>query len=112
MSHIGKHIYKPQLVVLKYKSVVVCYRGSVYAKYVHAHLKKTQKFNMYTSNSNQINQFHEKKIFLTKFHFSQFRKWPKINFPTRKKFKTAKNAISRKIFFALFDFTSFLPGLF
>ena len=63
MSHIGKHIYKPQLVVLKYKSVVVCYRGSVYAKYVHAHLKKTQKFNMYTSNSNQINQFHEKNFF-------------------------------------------------
>ena len=38
---------------------------------------------------NQINQFHE--FFLTKFHFLQFQKWPKINFWTREKFKTAKN---------------------
>ena len=30
-------------------------------------------------SSNQINQFHE-KIFLTKIHFLQFQKWPKINF--------------------------------
>ena len=33
---------------------------------------------------------------MTKFHFLQFQKWPKINFWTRKKFKTAINAISRK----------------
>ena len=35
---------------------------------------------------------------LTKFHFLQFQKWPKINFWTGKKCKTAKNAISRKTF--------------
>ena len=59
---------------------------------------------------NQLNQFHA-IFFLTKIPFLQFQKWPKINFWTGKKFKTAKNAISRK-FFDLFDFTSFLPGLF
>ena len=36
------------------------------------------------------------KIFLAKFHFLQFQKWLKINFWTGKKFKTAKNVISRK----------------
>ena len=48
-----------------------------------------------------------RNFLLTKFHFLYFQKWPKINFWTRKKFKTAKNAISRKTFFDLFDFTSF-----
>ena len=38
-----------------------------------------------------------KTFCLSKFHFLQFEKWPKINFWTGKKFKTAKNAISRKI---------------
>ena len=33
---------------------------------------------------------------LTKFDFLQFQKWPKINFWTGKKFKTARNAISRE----------------
>ena len=33
---------------------------------------------------------------LTKIHFLPFQTWPKINFWTGKKFKTAKNAISRK----------------
>ena len=35
------------------------------------------------------------KIFLTKINFLQFQKWPKINFWTGKKFKTA---VSRKKF--------------
>ena len=39
-----------------------------------------------------------RKFFLTKFHFLPFQKWPKINFWTGKKFKTAKNVISRKMF--------------
>ena len=62
---------------------------------------------------NQINQFHE-NFFLTKFYFLQFQKWPKINFWTGKKFKTAKNAISRKkIFFWIYLISRvFLPGLF
>ena len=50
-------------------------------------------------------------IFLTKFHFLQFQKWPKINFWTGKKFKTAKNAISRKKLIYLIS-RVFLPGLF
>ena len=41
------------------------------------------------------------EINLTKFHFLQFQKWPKINFGTGKKLKTAKNAISRKKIFDL-----------
>ena len=57
------------------------------------------------------NQFHEKKL-LAKFYFLQFQNWPKINFWTREKFKTANNAISRKkinftIFFAWY-FSHFL----
>ena len=45
---------------------------------------------------------------INQFHFLQFQKWPKINFWTGKKFKTAKNAIShKKNFFYLFDFTRF-----
>ena len=44
------------------------------------------------------------KTFFTLIHFLQFQKWPKINFPTGKKYKTAKNAISRKKFlFIWFD---------
>ena len=34
---------------------------------------------------------------MTKFHFLQFQKWPKINFTTGKKFKTAKNVRKFKI---------------
>ena len=52
--------------------------------------------------SNQINSTNN---FWTKFHFFQFQKWPKINFRTGKKFKTAKNAISQKN--DLFDFPEF-----
>ena len=68
-------------------------------------LKKSRPKNSW----NQINQFHE--IFWTKIHFLQFQKWPRINFWTRKKFKTAKNAMSRKNDFDSFDFTNFWPGL-
>ena len=48
---------------------------------------------------------------LTKFHFLPFQNWPKINFWTGKKFKTAKNAISRKKI-DLFDFMSFFAWIF
>ena len=76
---------------------------TTYFLYVHSGPEKLKKSR---------SKFHE-KLFLTKFHFLQSQKWPKINFWTLKKFKTAKNAISHKIFFDLFDFTSFfLPGLF
>ena len=60
-------------------------------------LKKAPAKQLVKSNKS-ISQ----KTFLTKFHFLQFQKWPKINFCTGKKFKTAKNAISR----------GFLPGRF
>ena len=53
-----------------------------------------------------------RKIFLSKFHFLQFQKWANINFCTGKKFKIAKNAISRKKFFDLFDFTIFFAWTF
>ena len=61
---------------------------------------------------NQINQFHE--FFLTKFHFLQLQNWPNINYWPGKKFKTAKNAISRKTIFDFIWFHEFffLPGLF
>ena len=58
------------------------------------------------------NKSISRKNFLTKFHFLPFQKWPKINFWTRKKFKTAKNAISRKKFFNYLISRVFLPGLF
>ena len=38
-----------------------------------------------------------KNIFDKKIRFLQFQKWPKINVWTGKKFKTARNTISRKI---------------
>ena len=42
------------------------------------------------------NKSISRNFILTKFHFLQFQKWPKINFWTGEKLKTAKNAISRK----------------
>ena len=62
-------------------------------------LKKIQAKNSW----NQINQFHEKKFF-DQIPFLQFKKWPKINFSTGKKFKTAKNAISRNWFISFHEF--------
>ena len=53
---------------------------------------------------NQIIQFHGKEVF-----FCNFKNCQKSIYRTGKKFKIAKNAISQK---SLFDFTSFLPGLF
>ena len=58
-----------------------------------------------------IKSISRRKFFLTKFHFLQFQKWSKINLWTGKKFKTARNAISRKKK-DLFDFTSFFTRLF
>ena len=51
---------------------------------------------------------------LWNYIFCNFKNGQKCTyFWSGKKFKTAKNAISRKkIFFYLFDFASFLPGLF
>ena len=70
-------------------------------------LKKSRPKKLVKSNKSISRNF-----ILTKFHFLQFQKWPKINFWTGKKFKTAKSAISRKKI-DLFDFTSFfLPGFF
>ena len=60
----------------------------------------------------KIKQINFTKFFLTKFHFLQFQKWPKINFWTGKKLKTAKNAISRRKKNYLFDFTSFFTWTF
>ena len=54
-------------------------------------LQKSRTKKLVKSNTS----ISRKKIFLTKFHFLPFQKWPKINFCTGKKFKTAKNAISR-----------------
>ena len=59
----------------------------------------------------EINQFHEKEFDQNPF-FCNFKNGQKSIFELGKKFKTAKNAISPKILFDLFDFTSFLLGLF
>ena len=67
-------------------------------------LKKIQAKKLVESNES-ISRI----IFSSKFHFLQFQKWPKINFWTG---KTAKNAISRKKIFDLFDFTSFFARTF
>ena len=52
------------------------------------------------------------RYFLVKFHFLLFHKWPKINFSTRKKFKTVKIAISQKIVLIYLISRVFLPGIF
>ena len=64
---------------------------------------------------NYINIFHsalklEKKCNFksTKTHFLRFKKWQKINFGTRKKFKTTKNAIFGLFSGAKIDFLPFL----
>ena len=43
-----------------------------------------------------------------KKHYLHFQKWPKINFCTRKKFKTTKNAIFGLFSGAKIDFLPFL----
>ena len=73
--------------------------------------RKFKKVQAKKHSWNQINQFHE-KIFLTKIHFLPFQKWPKINFWTGKKFKTVRNAISRKNCFIWFHEFFLLSGLF
>ena len=45
------------------------------------------------------NKSISRNFYLAKLQFLQFQKRPKINFSTGKKFKTAKNAISRKKIF-------------
>ena len=55
---------------------------------------------------NQIYQFHEKKF--EQIPFFAISKMAKINFCTRKKFKTPKNAISQ----TKIDFTSFFAWTF
>ena len=52
------------------------------------------------------------RIFFNQIPFLLYQKRPKINFCTGKKFKTAKNVISRKKFFDLFDFTNFFVSTF
>ena len=53
-----------------------------------------------------------RNFFGAEFHFLQFQKWPKINYWTGKKFKTAKNAISLKIFFGFIWFHEFFAWTF
>ena len=55
-------------------------------------LKKVQAKKTRVKSNKSISR----NFCLTKFHFLQFQKLPKINFWTGKNFKTAKNAISRK----------------
>ena len=55
--------------------------------------KKIQAKKLVKSNKSISRNF-----ILTKFHFLQFQKWPKINFWSGGKFKTAKTAISRNTF--------------
>ena len=75
-------------------------------KHIVGQAKKTREIKY-------VNQFHEKNLFLAKFYFLQFQKWPKIIFGARKNFKYAKNAISRKFFIFIYLISRiFLPGLF
>ena len=55
----------------------------------------------------KLNKSISRNFILTKFHFLQFQKWPKFNFLTGEKFKTAKNSISCKKNFDLYNLTSF-----
>ena len=75
------------------KNSAIFFRENDFTKNLHR-LEQVQAKKLVKSNKS-ISQI----IFLTKCHFLQFQKWPKINFWT---WKTAKNAISRV----------FLPGLF
>ena len=64
-------------------------------------------------NSRLVMIFHfSTPEFSATVHFLPFQKWPKINFWTGKKFKTAKMQFSRKIFLIYLISLVFLPGLF
>ena len=60
--------------------------SNIYAHSRPENLKNSRPKKLVKSNKS----ISRKKFFL------QFQKWPKINFCTREKFKTARNAISRK----------------
>ena len=79
------------------------------ALYGPDYLKKSRPKKLVKSNKSISRNF-----ILTQFHFLQFQKWQKTIFQLWKKFKTAKNAISRKkfFFFYLFDLTSFFAWTF
>ena len=71
-------------------------------------LKKSRPKKLVKSNKSI-----SEKIFLAKFHFLRFQKWPKIYFSTGKKFKIAKKAIFHEFFFFIYLILQvFLPGLF
>ena len=116
-NHMSKCIVTYHYYYLPFNRYYFCLHHSLYVWdlwsrmlkriYLESHsgpeyLKKSRPKNLVKSNKSISRNF-----ILTKFHFLQFQKWPKINFLTEKKFKTANNAISRKIFFDLFAFTSF-----
>ena len=67
--------------------------------------KSMQKKKLVKSNKSIL-----RKFFLAKFYFLPFQKWLKINFWAGKKFKTAKNAISRKKFWPNSIFCHFKNG--
>ena len=71
-------------------------------------LKKSRPKKLVKSNKSISRKFYFDQIPF----FLQFQKWPKINFRTRKKFKTARNAISQKKFLVYLISWVFLPGLF
>ena len=58
------------------------------------------------------NKSISRKNFFIKFHFLQFQKWPKINFWTGKKLKTARNAILQINNLIYLISRVFMPGLF
>ena len=66
------------------------------------YLKKSRPQKLVKSNKSI-----SRKFFLTKFHFLQFQKWPKINFWTGKRLKLPEMQYLEEIFIYLFDFTSF-----
>ena len=74
------------------KIIFWCWTINCFIKWFIVHWRIRLVWKRKKNLWNQINQFHEKKIFfLAKFHFLQFQKWPKW-----KKYQTAKNVISRK----------------
>ena len=85
-----------ELITILYTKI---FRRKIDFRYFSRHASHSGPENLKKSRPKKLvksNKSISRKFFLIKFHFLQFQTWPKINFWTGKKIKTARNAISRK----------------
>ena len=96
--HMSNETMSPQYLEV---SLQLSSKIEIYMSYISQNHKNTQWarkiIKVHTKKFVKSNKSISRIIFLTKFHFVRFQKWPKINFWTGK--TTSKNAISWKNIF-------------